>query len=146
MFDLPKAIWRRISAQNTTTPAPSPLRVEKGYATGGLVSKRPAALAPASSPVAPAFAYPGYGYVAMAITCMEAIGLMTDITSMETASLAITELVRRGIQLEPIDWALIEHCKGSKGEPIPTLAQIHAAFRERLVVLRFTAVHQASVA
>lgn len=107
---------------------------------------RTLAAPPAPVTTAPAYAYPGYGYVSMALTCMEAIGLMTDITSMETASSAITELVRRGIHLEPIDWVLVEHCHGAQGEPIPTLAQIHAAFRERLVVLGFTAVNQAAAA
>jgi hypothetical protein len=104
----------------------------------------PTSQSPAAT--APAYAYPGYAYVSMALTCMEAIGLMTDLTSMETASAAITELVRRGIHLEPIDWVLVEHCHGAQGESIPTLAQIQAAFRERLVVLGFTAVNQAAAA
>lgn len=95
---------------------------------------------------APAYDYPGYGYVSMALTCMEAIGLMTDITSMETASAAMTELVHRGMHLEPMDWVMVEHCFGARGESVPTLAQVHAAFRERLVVLGFTAAHQAAAA
>jgi len=96
-------------------------------------------LGPSKIPVAMEDLYRGHAYLSMAFACREAIGLMTDITSMETAQSAMTELVRRGMHLEPIDWLLLEQYRG---DPIPTLAQLQAAFRERLIVLGFTSVTQ----
>lgn len=138
MFEHLKALLKPLYAQGTNPGPRVAIRVPDHL-------KAPSTPV-ASTPTTPGYAYPGYGYVSMAFACVEAIELMTDITSMETAQAAITELVRRGMHLEPMDWLLVEHCHGDQGEPIPTLAQIQAAFRERLVVLGLTAVTQASVA
>lgn len=84
-------------------------------------------------------AYQGTAYISMAFTCRQAIHLMSDLTSMETAQAAMTELVRIGMRMDSIDWLLIEQYRG---DPVPTLAQLQTAFCDRLLALGFTSITQ----
>lgn len=79
-------------------------------------------------------------YASMAFTTREAIQLVTDHTSLDTACAALTECTLRSLPLSAGELAMASLMEDQDGKNTPSLETLHFELRSKLLHLRYARI------